>query len=232
MQVKKLEYYIDQFKQFLKRDGDFREMYKWESLFHFQQNWDINAPDFCEMYNRSLQNDRTRRLWKRESWSPKSMMLKFCQMDQDFTSSMFKDLFDESKEITTRISRFKFGCDELLKDYKNTHKTSIENNHYHNDFEMIMLYLTFQFPEKYTLYDYPAFSKTMSILGSLDIPGPYDIERFLKLSKVLNTFLQKDSELIETQNNRLIISRLPQKPGALLVHDFYTLCAKEVFPTP
>ncbi len=226
MQVKKLEYFIDQFKQFLKKDRDFHEIYKWESLFHFQENWDIDAPDYRAMYDRSLQSNRTRRLWKRESWTPKEMMLKFCEMQPDFTRRMFQDLFDEEKSIEIRISRFKFGCDELLKEFKDTHKTSIENNHYHDDFQMIMLYLTFRFPQKYTFFDYHPFRKTMELLGVIDLPGPFDIERFIKLTKILNTFLQKDTSLVELQNKRLKINDLKPETGSLLVHDFYSFCSK------
>jgi 5-methylcytosine-specific restriction protein B len=224
MEVKKLTYYIDQFKQFLKYDRDFHEIHRWESLFCFQENWDIDAPDFGKMYDACLQNNQARRLWKRESWTPKEMMLKFCEIQPDFVRRMFAALFDEEKSIGTRISKFKFCCDELLAEYKFSHKTSIENNHYHDDFQMIMLYLAFRFPQKYTLYNYPAFSKTMSLFGINDIPGPYDIERFIKLTKILNTFLQKDEALLELQSNRFEANKLNQTVDALLVHDFYTFC--------
>ena len=30
------------------------EKYKWEAVKWFQDNWDVNAPDFAEMLNRSL----------------------------------------------------------------------------------------------------------------------------------------------------------------------------------
>lgn len=232
MQVKKLEYYIDQFRQFLKQDKDFSEIYKWESLLCFQEKWDIDAPDFAAMFDSSLQNSRSRRLWKRESWTPKEMILKFCEIQPDFVRSMFKNLFDEEKAVESRISKFKFCCDELLSEYKDHHKRSIENNHYHDDFEMIMLYLAFQFPQKYTLFDHSPFSKTMSLLGIGDIPGPYDIERFIKLTKILNTFLQKDEALIELQKKRLLLNKINVEVGALLVHDFYTICAKANFKAP
>ena len=35
-----------------KQWGD--EKYKWEAVKWFQDNWDVNAPDFAEMLNRSL----------------------------------------------------------------------------------------------------------------------------------------------------------------------------------
>ena len=134
MEVKKLTYYIDQFKLFLKKDRDFQEIYKWESLFNFQKHWDIDAPDFGKMYDNSLQNNHSRRLWKREAWTPKEMMIKFIEIQPELDRKMFKDLFEESKSVETRISIFKFCCEEMLKEYKDRHKTSIENNHYHDDF--------------------------------------------------------------------------------------------------
>jgi hypothetical protein len=70
MEVKKLNAKILEFKSFLKRDRDFVELYKWESLSHFQEHWDIEAPDFGKMYDQSLQNTKTQRLWKRENWRP------------------------------------------------------------------------------------------------------------------------------------------------------------------
>lgn len=221
MQVKKLEYYIGQFKRFLERDKNFAEIYRWESLFCFRENWDIDAQDFAAMYDRSLQSTRSRRLWKRESWTPKEIMLKFCAMQPEFVRSMFKNLFDEEKPVESRISKFRFCCDDLLEEYRERNKRSIENNHYHDDFQMVMLYLAFRFPEKYTLYDYPAFSKTMNLLGIPDIPNPYDIERFIKLTKILNTFLQKDKALLDLQKNRLLKNNLPPETNALLVYDFY-----------
>ena len=30
------------------------EKYKWEAVKCFQDNWDVNAPDFAEMLNRAL----------------------------------------------------------------------------------------------------------------------------------------------------------------------------------
>lgn len=35
-----------------KQWGD--EKYKWEAVKHFQDNWDVNAPDFADMLERSL----------------------------------------------------------------------------------------------------------------------------------------------------------------------------------
>ena len=226
MQVKKLQQYIEDFKVYLKKDRIFQEAAKWEAQANFQKYWDIDTPDFGSMYKQCLKNTQTQRLWKRESWFPKEMMLKLIAVDQEFVRRMFKDLFDESREIETRISRFKFGCDELLSDFKKQNKRSIENNHYHDNNEMILLYLSFRFPQEYTFYDYPTLKITMELLGSLDIPGPYDLTRFFKITKVLYTFLQKDESLKDLHLERLSKHRYTPVVSKLLVHDFCMFVVK------
>ncbi|MEL6924051.1 MAG: hypothetical protein AAFO94_08385, partial [Bacteroidota bacterium] len=122
MQVKLLQAYIKAYRHFLERDRDLTEVYRYETIWHFQEHWDLEAPDFGSMYTRCWKNSKTNRLWKREAWFPQEMMLKLIATDAEFVRRMFRDLFDESKAADMRISRFKFGCDEMLSDYKLKHR--------------------------------------------------------------------------------------------------------------
>lgn len=221
MQVNKLKEYIEKYKAFLKKDREFRDSYKWESLQNFQQNWELAAPKLDEMYARALHNSQTQRLWKTDAWYPKEMMQKFAAMDPDFVRTIFQDLFDESQPIIGRISRFKYFCDDLLQQYKKQQKFSSENNHYHEDNKMIFLYLCFKYPEKYTLYNYDAFSRMMSLLGSRNIPSPFEVERFAKITTSIYKFLQKDEELMELHRKRLDPKSHYMDESQLLVSDFY-----------
>ena len=178
------------------------------------------------MYDQSLQNTKTQRLWKRENWRPKELMLQLINLEPDFARRIFRKLFDESANIDTRISMFKFGCEELLREFKHQNKRTIENNHYHDDSEMIFLYLTFQFPKEFTFYDYQPFIETLKQLGIQDIPDPYNTERFLKLTKILYTFLKKDEELMAIQQKRLPVNRFYKDDSKLIVHDFYSFCGR------
>lgn len=226
MEVKKLQAKIQAFKSFLKTDRAFRALHKWEALSHFQQHWDIEAPDFGKMYNDSLQNTTTQRLWKRETWRPKEMMLLLIDLDSVFSRRIFKNLFDETQSIDTRISMFKFGCDEMLQEFKRQNKRTIENNHYHDDNEMIFLYLTFQHPAEYTFFEYPTFIETIKQMGISDLPDQYNLDRFLKLTKILYTFLKKDEELLEIHRSRLPSNRFYKKDSKLIVHDFCRFCCQ------
>jgi len=221
VEVKKLQQSIIDYQNFVRKDRDFTHGYIWESLQHFQNNWDIDAPDFAAMYDQSFQNEKSRRLWKRDAWFPKEMMLKLAQLDPEFVRRMFKDLIDEDKEIEGRISRFKFGCDTLLQDYKSKQAVSIENNHFHENNEMIFLYLAFLIPDIYTLFHYPAFQKVNELLATPIMPGPYDLTRFVKITNVFNTFLQRDEALMEVHEKRLDVELRGLTKSRILVFDFY-----------
>lgn len=194
--------------------------YKWESQQHFQAHWNPDAPDPAAMFDSSLQNSETRRLWQIENWQPKRMMLAFWQQEPAMVRSMFADLFNETRDVEARIGRFLFGCDELLRDFKRTHPTSVENNHYHGDYRMIALYLAFQYPEHYALYDFDAFRKALTRFQARDIPTANDIGRYFKVLRTLMTFLEKEPDLVQAMLRHLNPRKHYTGKTLLLAEDF------------
>ena len=219
MNLQKIQAYLPQFKKYLKSSEARKALYKWESLQNFQQNWDLEASDLTEMYNQSLQNTQTVRLWKGNQYFPKQMMLLFCQMQPDYVRAAFGDLFNEEKSIDVRTDRFVFYCDELLAAYKEKYPLKIENHHYH-DHKIISLYLAFRYPNQYAIYDFDGFKNTMINLGSRDIPKLNNVERFFKVSRTLWKFLQKDEEIWAFHQLRLHPQRHYQEESLLLVTEF------------
>lgn len=55
------------------------EMYKWEAIKHFQDHWDINAPDFKKMLETSL--EKTYNLLASGYFYAKAMLLSFAEDD-------------------------------------------------------------------------------------------------------------------------------------------------------
>ncbi len=229
MLVKKIEAYRASYKNYLQNYPYYQEDYKWEALLHFQNNWDITAEDFGAMYDKSLHSNISRKLWTRSGYEPKAMMLKFVAMQPDYVKSMFRDLFDENKSIDSRVVRFVFYCDELLSMYKQKNKNSIENNHGHDNYEMIFVYLAFRYPEKYTLYNAPEFKEMLVKIGSAKIPLSHDLEQFVKVTKILANFLKKDEELIALIEQKKTGEEYYQDENLLMVHDFYWSCNQEQF---
>ena len=81
------------------------EKYKWEAVKWFQDNWDVNAPDFAEMLNRSL--DKTYNLLASANNFPKGMIVGFAKSAPEEVRAMFLSLYDESKDVYERINAFK-----------------------------------------------------------------------------------------------------------------------------
>ena len=188
----------------------------------------MDAADPASMFEASFYNAETRRLWHTEHWYPLKMMRHFWEMDPKTVRWMFDDLFNETKEVEGRIGRFLFGCDELLRDYKATHVTSIENNHYHGDFRMIGLYLAFRYPEAYGPYDFEAFRKTLMQLGARDIPQENDLGRYAKVLRTLMVFLEKEPAIATAFRKLLVQPKYFQGKTLLVAADFCTFIGSRV----
>lgn len=204
MQLKKIQEALDQFKTHLASDAKEEHLYIYESQKIFQENWNLESSDPASMYNRSLNNTQTRRLWNREHYEPKRMMLEFWRMQPDFVKQMFQDLFDENKKVDGRVGRFVFYCDELLTEFLEKHPRSRESKHFHQDgYQIVSLYLAFRYPDQYCLYHFDRFKRLLIALGTPDIPATHDFDRFCKVVKTLWGFMQKDEELIAAHRERL-----------------------------
>lgn len=204
MNLKKLQSALTDFRLFLETESHFPDLFIYESQKIWRERWDVEAIDFGKMYDQSLQNSQSRRLWVGENFFPKEMMLKFTGLQKEYVRLAFRDLFNESKDISGRMDRFIFYCDELLGEYKSVNPKSIENRHFHDEnYHMISLYLAFEFPENYTFYDLPVFQKMLAALAAPDIPQANDAERYFKVMRTIFKFMQKDETLLAAHQKRL-----------------------------
>ena len=78
------------------------EKYKWEAVKWFQDHWDVNAPDFAEMLNRSL--DKTYNLLASANNFPKGMIVGFAKSAPEEVRAMFLSLYgDPITEFDDRL---------------------------------------------------------------------------------------------------------------------------------
>jgi hypothetical protein len=218
--VSKIQHFLTAYKDWLNSIKHHPRAYQWESVQLFQNHWNLDTADPAEMYQQCLQNSETRRMWQEDNWHPKKMMYEFWRFDPMTLRLMFEDLFNETKTVDGRIGRFLFGCDTVLRDYKKAKATTVENNHYHDDYQMIAIYLAFRYPETYSTYDFPAFQSAMTHLGARDIPQQHDLPRYFKVVKTLTTFLDKDPEIEKRMQVLLQDKRFYKGKSALLAGDF------------
>lgn len=227
MNLRKLQHYIAEYRKYLRRYADDDGVFVWESQAIWQANFDLDAPDLAAAYDAALQNSFSKRLWTGHNYLPKEMMLKFIALQPDFVRFMLRDLFNENKEIGGRVGRFVFHCDELLKEYKDKHPRSNENNHFHDDnFHIVSLYLAFQYPADYAICEFADFRQMMIKLGTTDVPEINDFSRFAKVARTLYKLLSKDAELLKFHKARLDPDIHYGADSLLLVYDFIKVCVR------
>jgi hypothetical protein len=221
MQVKKINAYLDAFEDYLaQEDGDER-IYIWESQKHWQENWDLESPNPADMYRKSLQNSTTRRMWNREAYEPKAIMLRFAKLQPDYFRQMFTDLLNEKKKVSGRLSRFTYYCDQLLEMLREKHPKRAFPSHFHDDgYEISSIYLSFQYPEQYIPYKLELFQVAMQRLGAPKPVLAHDTERYFKVAKTLNDMMQKREPLLQRHQERLRADLHYMAPSLLLVYDF------------
>ena len=105
--------------------------------------------------------------------------------------------------------------------YQTQNPKAKENDHYHNH-EVVMMYLSCRFPSKYTLYDAKAFHAFLETVNAKNISASHDLERFVKVTKVVNTFLKKDEEIQMLLAKRLRKNHY-QEENLLAVHELMLL---------
>ena len=87
------------------------EKYKWEAIKHFQDKWDIDAENFGDMFKKAT--DKTSNLLASGYAYPRAMITNFAKADDEGTRSMFRALFDESVDLTQRVSTFQATAEDM-----------------------------------------------------------------------------------------------------------------------
>ena len=168
------------------------EKYKWEAVKWFQDNWDVNAQNFPEMLNRSL--DKTFNLLASSNNFPKGMIVGFAKAAPEEVRAMFIALFDESKDVYERMNAFKLQSSILLEKYGNG---AAQHYQYEN---AISTYLWLRYPDKYYIYK---FGEVKTVANELEAEyhfkkGAYadNIRNFLKLYDEISLAIKEDKELV------------------------------------
>ncbi len=189
----RLENALEQYKQNIVATQWWEdEKYKWEAVKWFQDNWDVNAPDFPEMLNRSLY--KTNNLLASNHNYPRETIVNFAKVASEEVRAMYIALFDENEDVFERIDAFKMRSAGLLDTYGDGAR-----QHYQHE-NAISVYLWLRYPDKYYIYKY---SEIKSVADKLESDcrfrvGAYaeNIRNFLRLYNEICLVLKEDSELV------------------------------------
>ena len=182
-------------------DKQNNEKYKWVAVKHFQDHWDIDAPDFLDMFNQATA--KTENLLAAMNYFPRGTILEFCKVAPDDVRKMFRDLFDESISVVTRVENFIKESERLRTEYQ---PESGWKSHYQNT-NSITTYLWLRYPDKYYIYKY---SECKAVANEID--SDYRPTKGAKPETLLNAIslydeiadqIANDSELIDMFNNTI-----------------------------
>ncbi len=184
--------FIEKYIDILEENGDPNEAYKYLAINTFQKNWDLEAKDFYQMFRTSF-NKVSNLLFQ----NSRGFIEKSIQIFPEETRSMFRNLYNESLEVSQRIKNFQAESEKLLPKVRQAlNRTNIEHQ---QDERTISVYLAFRFPDKYTLYKadyYNNFCKKLNIKSKK--PG----ERFLHLQELADQIVENglldNEDLINT----------------------------------
>ena len=143
-------------KYFLSHWAD--EKYKWEAVKHFQDHWNIDAPSFGDMFKEAT--DKTYNLLASGYAYPKGMIQNFAKADDEAVRQMFRDLFDERRDLFERIDAFQSAAESIRAKYDD----GTWRNHYQNT-NAVSTYLWLRFPDKYYIYKYEVYRDVAATLS-------------------------------------------------------------------
>lgn len=133
------------------------EIYKWEAVKHFQENWNIESPHFMEMLSNAF--SKSDNLLVGFNYYPYQMIKRFAEKEPELTRNMFRELYNEEKTLEERYTYFQNSADKILSNGWDADK------HHYQDLHAVSVYLQFMYPNKYYIYKSTIAKKTAGYLG-------------------------------------------------------------------
>ena len=182
------------------------EHYKWEALGWYKKHWNIDAEDFADMLTNAF--SKTANLLSSGMYYPYKMITEYAQADPEEVRRIFKLLHDESIPLAERYHLFRDSCksriDQIMNEQPGREKAL---NHY-QDLRAVMVYLTFEYPEKYYLFKSTMYSDFRDRIGfreektnQTSVIGKVD--NFFRMCDMILEEVKMDQDLISMHKSRL-----------------------------
>jgi 5-methylcytosine-specific restriction protein B len=175
---------------------DNEERYKWIAVRHFQNNWDIAAPNFADMLERAFSKHIN--LLDVGVARPLGVLVFFAKREPETARSLFSMLYDEIEPLEGRISGFMSGVDLFVSKMKQEDanwKSTFQDQH------AVSVYLTFRFPENYYIYKYNVLKAVAPFFG-IELTADR-LTTFWQMCDAIREVAVADEELTLMSHNRL-----------------------------
>lgn len=202
---KKLRFIIDHYKTNFETVNK-NERYKWEALKWYKDHWDIEAEDFAQMLITAF--SKTANLLSSGMYFPYKMLCEYAKEDPESVRGIFRILHDEQRSLSERYEIFKNSCQSYVDRLKKKNPDRQKSLNHYQDPRAVMVYLTFQYPEKYYLFKstmYTTFRDRIQFEESKTRAAStmQKVEDYIKMCNILLDEIQKDDELVAMHKARL-----------------------------
>lgn len=190
---------LENYQTYLIENWD-AEKYKWEAIKSFQIHWDHDADDFGAMFMQAT-DQAFCQLTRLENDSQR-MIVNFANADVEATRSMFRVLYDETKDLVSRIIFFQKTAKELRDKYDD----GTWHDHRQN-INAISTYLWLRYPDRYCIYQYEEAiaisNKIKSEYRFENDDDAFNYQNYLLLNNEIAEELERDMVLVEIFHARI-----------------------------
>ncbi len=208
-----LKHYIEEYK-FNFEKVNRAEIYKWEAVKCYQDNWDIDAENFHDMLFSSLR--MTKNLMDSGKYFPRRMLLNYSTHSPNDVRQLFRDLYNEDEDLYDRIRNFQSGIKAI------NDKIFINKKTYQDD-RAVIVYLALHYPERYFFYKFEMFNQFHKKLELTYRPVKGHIENIGHLNSICELVRHElilDQDLLQLHKNRITANSYFDENLNILTQDF------------
>lgn len=196
---------ISHYKQHF-TEADHNERYKWEAIGWYKKHWDINASDFAAMLEVAF--SKTENLLASGMYYPYRMIVAYAQTDPEEVRRIFKQLHNEELPLAQRYSAFRESCQRYIDKRKQNDPGREKALQHYQDLRAVMVYLTFEYPEKYYLFKSRMYTTFRDRVGFVEEKPQqksivWKVESYSRLCEIVLDEVKQDAELQTMSKARL-----------------------------
>ena len=203
------------------------EKYKWVAIQQFQKNWDIDAADFSGMLEESFRLSDN--LLQGAMYYPYKMISHFSKQNSETMRELFRVLYNEELPLSVRLPKFRKGCDDLLKAYREASPDREKAKHHFQDLRAICTYLAFRYPDTYFLFKSRMYTRFRDLVGFEETsresdPDLQKYDNYMRLCQAVLKEIKEDAGLQE-----MLHTQLKNDPACYTDPQFHLLAQTIIF---
>ena len=194
-----IDSYIDQF-DVLNNEEHFENM-KWVAVYHYKNNFDINASDFYEMFKFAMSESSI--IINNGTVQPVNGILKLIAHEPDTMRGLFAMLYEDDggdlDKRQGRVERFVDEANKLLEKYERGKWK------YKQDFRSVLAYLVFYKPEENYFYkssQSQPFFRHLEYGEEIGYGQYFKLSRYYRMCDEVRDYLSTHDALIAKHNER------------------------------